>query len=144
MREHREELGADLVFFSDGPKNERDLPIIALGAKGNITIKLKLRTMNQDAHSRYAPVLPSAAWQMVELLGKLKTGDHVTVEGFYDGIVRPGQEEMEIYRSLPPVERAMEEIYGVKPTCGANENYYVRLNTTPTFNICLLYTSRCV
>ena len=135
LREHREELGADLVFFSDGPKNERDLPIIALGAKGNITIKLKLRTMNQDAHSRYAPVLPSAAWQMVELLGKLKTGDHVNVEGFYDGIVRPGQEEMEIYRSLPPVEREMEEIYGVKPTCGANENYYVRLNTTPTFNI---------
>ncbi|MBS5603363.1 MAG: M20/M25/M40 family metallo-hydrolase [Enterocloster asparagiformis] len=135
LREHREELKADLVFFSDGPKNERNLPIIALGAKGNITIRLKLRTMNQDAHSRYAPVLPSAAWQIVELLSKLKTGDHVNVEGFYDGIVPPGQEEMDIYRSLPPVEREMEEIYGVKPICGADENYYIRLNTTPTFNI---------
>lgn len=135
LREHRARLKADLVFFSDGPKNERDLPIIALGAKGNITIKLELRTMKQDAHSRYAPVLPSAAWQMVELLGKLKTGDHVNVEGFYDGIVPPGQEEMEIYRALPPVEREMEEIYGVRPMCGADENYYVRLNTTPTFNI---------
>lgn len=135
LRQHREDLKADLVFFSDGPKNERNLPIIALGAKGSITVRLKLKTMNRDAHSRYAPVLPSAAWEMVELLGKLKTGDHVNIDGFYDGIVPPCREELEIYRSLPPVEREMEEIYGVRPICGPDEDYYVRLNTTPTFNI---------
>ena len=135
LQAHKEEWKADLVFFSDGPKNESNLPIIALGAKGHVSIDLRLRTMKKDAHSRFAPVLPSAAWQMVELLGKLKTGDHVNVDGFYDGIVSPEEKELEILRNLPPVKREMEEIYGVALCCGQEENYYVRLNTTPTFNI---------
>lgn len=135
LEAHRQEWKADLVFFSDGPKNETNLPIIALGAKGQVSIDLTLRTMKKDAHSRFAPVLPSAAWEMVELLGKLKTGDYVNVEGFYDGIIPPSEKELEILKSLPPVEKEMEEIYGVMPCCGEKENYYVRLNTTPTFNI---------
>ena len=35
LAEHRTELAADLVFFSDGPKDPSGLPIIALGAKGD-------------------------------------------------------------------------------------------------------------
>ena len=94
LKAHREEWKADLVFFSDGPKNETNLPIIALGAKGQVSIDLTLCTMKKDAHSRFAPVLPSAAWEMVELLGKMKTGDYVNVEGFYDGIVPPSEKEL--------------------------------------------------
>lgn len=135
LNSHKEQLRADLVFFSDGPKNEKNLPIIALGAKGSLTVDMTLRTMNRDAHSRFAPVLPSAAWQMVELLGRLKQGERVLVDGFYDGIVPPSQQELEILKSLPPVEQEMEEIYGTPPCCHGEDNYYVKLNTTPTFNI---------
>lgn len=140
LESHRKELAADLVFFSDGPKNEKNLPIIALGAKGSLTIDLTLRTMNRDAHSRFAPVLPSAAWQIVELLGKLKQGEQVLVDGFYEGIVPPAEKELEILKALPPVDQEMEAIYGTRPSCGKKENYYVKLNTTPTFNIKLLHS----
>ena len=89
---------------------------------------MTLRTMKKDVHSRFAPALPSAAWEMVELLGKLKTGDYVNVEGFYDGIVPPSEKELEILKSLPSVEKQMEEIYGAVPCCREGENYYASLD----------------
>lgn len=137
LRENRERLAADLVFFSDGPKDPSGLPIIALGAKGMVGVRLTLRTMKKNVHSRYAPVLPSAAWQMVELLSKLKTGDRVNIPGFYDGITPPSEREREILESIPGVEAEMEADYGVKPDCHGR-GFYDQLNNTPTFNISLL------
>ena len=58
LAEHRTELAADLVFFSDGPKDPSGLPIIALGAKGDLSIHITVETMNRNVHARYAPVLP--------------------------------------------------------------------------------------
>ena len=135
LKAHEDLFSADLVFFSDGPKNEANIPIVALGAKGNITIGLTLTTMKTDAHSRYAPILPSAAWELVELLGKLKTGDHVNVPGFYDGIVPPTEKELEILHALPPIDSDMEKIFGTMPRYPKELGYYVQLNTTPTFNL---------
>lgn len=137
---NRDKLQADLVFFSDGPKNEANIPIIALGCKGSITIGLTVTTMKTDAHSRYAPVLPSAAWQLVELLSKLKTGDHVNVPGFYDGIIPPTEKELDILHSLPSIEDDMKTIYGVAPQYPQELGYYVQLNTTPTFNLKQLHS----
>ena len=73
LRSHKELLKADMVYFSDGSKNHNDQPIIALGVKGMLYVELVLTTMTRNVHSQYAPVLPSAAWQMVQLLNKLKT-----------------------------------------------------------------------
>lgn len=137
LSNYRENLAADLVFFSDGPKDPSGLPIIALGVKGMLGIQLKLKTMNKNVHSRYAPVLPNAAWRLVELLGKLKTGEHVNVPGFYDGIKPVSDGEMKILKSLPSVAKEIEETYGTKPTCDEH-NFYDILNNSPTFNISLM------
>lgn len=132
---YREQLKADLVFFSDGPKDPSGLPIIALGAKGNLNIKITVKTMNRNVHSRYAPVLPSAAWQLVELLGKLKKDDDVLVPGFYDGILEPKEKELEIIRSLPESESQLNKIYEAKSS-NYGDQFYERLLTKPSFNIC--------
>jgi len=138
LSEYRNMLDADLVFFSDGPKNEKNLPIIALGAKGLLSIQLVITTIKKDAHSRYAPVLPSAAWEMVELLNKLKSNGKVHVPGFYDNIAELTEKEIEIISSLPNIENEMERIYGVPPQYPSDIGYYMQLNTTPTFNISFL------
>ena len=97
LKENKELLKADMVYFSDGSKNHNDQPIIALGVKGMLYVELVLTTMTRDLHSQYAPVLPSAAWQMVQLLNKLKTEDGVVhVPGFYDDVVAPTEREKEI------------------------------------------------
>ena len=80
-------MAADLVFFSDGPKDPSGLPIIALGAKGDLSVHITVETMNRNVHARYAPVLPSAAWQLVEILGKCKSKDKILIPGFEEGIL---------------------------------------------------------
>lgn len=132
LKENRERFRADLVFFSDGPKDPCGLPIIALGAKGSLDVTLRVRTMNKNVHSRYAPVLPNAAWQLVELLGKLKTGDTVNVPGFYDNIRAPRPRESEIYASMHSSANDLERIYETKVDTHGRE-FYDRLNNTPTF-----------
>ena len=134
LAQNRERLKADLVFFSDGPKDPGGLPIIALGCKGTLEVTLRVRTMNKNVHSRYAPVLPNAAWRLVELLNKLRTGDTVNVPGFYDHIRAPHPREYEIYASMPSSAADLERIYETKVDTFGRE-FYDRLNNTPTFCI---------
>lgn len=134
LKKKRDRYKADLVFFSDGSKDPSGLPIIALGAKGVLGLTLKVRTLKKNVHSRYAPVLPNAAWRLVELLNKLKTGDTVHIPGFYDGIIPPSKKELDILKGLPDSSRQLEEMYGASVTL-YGQKFYDRLNNTPTFNI---------
>lgn len=134
LSRNKDKFAADLVFFSDGPKDPGGSPIIALGAKGSLKVTLKLKTMSKNVHSRYAPVLPNAAWKMVELLNKLKTGDHVNVLGFYDRIREIDPREIEIYKNMSSVAAEMERDYCTKIDTHGRE-FYDQLNNTPTFNI---------
>lgn len=136
LEDHKELLAADMVYFSDGSKNHNDQPIIAMGVKGMLYVELVLTTMTRNVHSQYAPVLPSAAWQMVQLLNKLKTEDgFVHIPGFYDDVVPPTEAEREIYASLPDVGEDLLKSYGTYPVYPEDKGYYVQLNGTPSFNI---------
>lgn len=139
LEAHRQELQADMVFFSDGSKDPSGKPIVALGCKGCLNLTIRVKTMAKNVHSRYAPVLPSAAWELVELLSKLKQGDQVLIPGFYDGIRPLSQKEREILDKLPSSEQELNEIYEAKPQNFGRE-FYPRLFYQPTFNI---QTIRC-
>ena len=92
--------------------------------------------MTRNVHSQYAPVLPSAAWQMVQLLNKLKTEDGtVHIPGFYDDVVQPTEIEKAIYDKLPDVRENLFRSYGAYPIYPADKGYYIQLNGTPSFNI---------
>jgi acetylornithine deacetylase/succinyl-diaminopimelate desuccinylase-like protein len=136
---HKEELQADLVFFSDGPKDPCGLPIIALGAKGDLAVCLKVKTMNRNVHARYASVLPSAAWQLIEILHQFKQGDKVLIPGFYEGIQPLTETEQNVMQNLPPSENQLNTIYEAK-TSHYGAEFYIRLLSSPTFNICSIRT----
>lgn len=131
---HREELQADMVFFSDGSKDPSGKPIIALGCKGCLNFTIRVRTMNKNVHARYAPVLPSAAWELVELLSRLKQGDRVLVPGFYDGVRPLTGKERQILQELPSSEEELNRIYDAKSSHYGSE-FYPRLFFQPTFNV---------
>lgn len=136
LRDNQELLKADLVYFCDGSKNHNDQPIIALGVKGMLYVELILTTMKRNVHSQYAPVLPSAAWELVRLLNQLCSENGVVnIPGFYDDIVEPTEQEREIYRSLPDVRNNIYDSYGTYPIYPEEEGYYLHLNGTPSFNI---------
>lgn len=135
LRENRDLLNADMVFFSDGPRHESGVPIIALGAKGLLSIEITLKTLKKDAHSMYAPVLPNAAWELVELLHKLKTDGVVRIPGFYDQVSPTTPLEKEFLDKLPDVKEKLKNNFGTEPVYPEDKSYYEQLLNTPTFNI---------
>ncbi|MCI8652429.1 MAG: M20/M25/M40 family metallo-hydrolase [Angelakisella sp.] len=135
LEEHQELLRSDVTYFSDGSKNHNDTPIIALGVKGMLYVELRLTAMTRDLHSQYAPVLPSASWQMVELLGKLKKDGVVQVPGFYDDVLPITPEEKAIYDTLPDVSDDLRRTYNASPSYDPKLGYYGQLNGTPSFNL---------
>ncbi|MGI6574933.1 MAG: M20/M25/M40 family metallo-hydrolase [bacterium] len=105
LRENRQLLDADFVYFSDGARHESGVPTIALGAKGMLSVELKLKTIDRDAHSMYAPVLPSAAWEILQLLNKLSHKGVVQIPGFYDDVIKMTDAEVEVLERLPDVAK---------------------------------------
>jgi len=94
LAENRDEFQADYVIFADGPRHESGRPWICMGLKGMAYLELKLRTISKDAHSANAAVLPSAAWEMVQLLSKLVDDQgNVLVPGFYDDVLTSNELE---------------------------------------------------
>lgn len=132
---HPDLLRSDVTYFSDGSKNHNDSPIIALGVKGMLYVELRLTTMTRDLHSQYAPVLPSAAWQMVELLGKIKKDGKCLIPGFYDDVLPVTPAERAIYDALPDVRDSLKATYNAYPTYDPELGYYGQLNGMPSCNI---------
>ena len=64
--------------------------------------------MNRNVHARYAPVLPSAAWQLVEILGKCRSKDKILIPGFEEGILPFTKKEIEIMDKTAEVRGQFE------------------------------------
>ncbi len=135
LNDNRELLQADLVYFSDGPRHESGLPTVALGAKGMLYLELTLESSKRDAHSMYAPILPNAAWELIQLLYKLKNNGEVKIPGFYDNVQEISELESEFMRKLPNVVDEIIETFGVEPVIPPEKTYYEQLLNMPTFNI---------
>ncbi|WP_306143932.1 M20 family metallopeptidase [Roseibium sp. MMSF_3412] len=50
-RTHKDELAADLLIASDGPRIRTDRPTVALGSRGNFNFDLEIRYRNGGRHS---------------------------------------------------------------------------------------------
>lgn len=91
-RSHASLLQADACFWEGSVGSGDGRPVVTLGYKGLLAVRLSVRALSSDAHSGLAAVLPSAAWRLVEALTHIRGSDgRVHVPGFYDD-VRPAGE----------------------------------------------------
>jgi acetylornithine deacetylase/succinyl-diaminopimelate desuccinylase-like protein len=73
-----------------------------LGVKGLLCVDLVVRGPNRDVHSSYATVVPNPAWRLAWALAAIKDPDeHVLIDGFYDDVSDPTEEELATVRILP-------------------------------------------
>jgi acetylornithine deacetylase/succinyl-diaminopimelate desuccinylase-like protein len=132
------ELEADYAFTSDGPVHESWRPTMVLGGRGIAYLKLHLRTIRRNTHSQYAPVLPNAAWHMLEILQTMRdpaTG-RVTVEGFYDDVREPDSADLQLLRNIPsPAESVRRELQPEPFPEMDGETYYRNMLMEPVLNI---------
>ena len=132
-------LKADACIWESGMVNWRNEPVVALGNKGILYVELEARGASQDVHSSMGTVVPNPAWRLVWALVSLKdTEENILIEGFYDRVLPPTQQEIDVINAMPTDEEETKESLGlesfVKGVSGFD--YKSRHILEPVCNIC--------
>jgi acetylornithine deacetylase/succinyl-diaminopimelate desuccinylase-like protein len=87
---YAELLRADGCLWEGSGFDVAGRPELVLGTKGLLYVQLEVDGTGHDAHSGMAPILPSAAWRLVQALASLRNPDgRVRIPGFYEAVRPP-------------------------------------------------------
>lgn len=96
-------------------------PVAIRSSTGTAIVEIKLRSNYKDIEPVFGAVLPDLGVALAGLLASLKTGDQeVRLEGFYDNVDTPGEDEFATLMAIAP---------GVKRWIRANDNDERSLST---------------
>ena len=92
MRAHRDLLAADVLVSADGGRFRADRTSVNTNSRGLAGLELRVRTAARDLHSgRFGGPVGNAAMVLARLLASLHDErNRVAVQGFHDGLQRPG------------------------------------------------------
>lgn len=108
-------LQADGCFWEGSGFEEDGRAELNLGTKGLLYIQLDIQTLNQDAHSGRAAILPSAAWRLVQALATLRSPEgRVLIPGFYDAIRTPTAAELQALAEKTSSEDQLKTFYQIE------------------------------
>ena len=138
VSEHRDELQADLVIFSDGPVHENGESTLCFGVRGVLDIELRAHGANRDLHSgHWGGIVPNPLWTLVHLLATMKNEQgEVTIDGFYENVLPLTELEREALAHLPIDVDEVKSSLGLKRLDEPQERgYFERLAAWPTLTI---------
>ena len=138
VRDHRDELAADVVVISDSPMFDRGVPSICYGLRGLAYLQIDLRGSNSDLHSgSFGGAVANPAFVLAQVLARMKDrSGRVAVPGFYDDVRPLRAEERAEFAQLPFSERRYRNELGAPKLFG--ERGYTtleRLWGRPTFEV---------
>lgn len=136
--ENKEKLRADACIWEFCAKDEMGRPGAYLGNKGMLYVELRVKAATSDYHSKFAAVIPSAAWRLVGALSTMRDlNENILIDGFYDSVrdlskeeydlLVPFAEEAEKVRNRANVESLVKQAQGIE--------YAKQLFNSPTCNI---------
>ena len=135
---HSALLAADGCLWEGSGFGPGGRPELVLGSKGLLYVQLDAKGISHDAHSGGAPLLPSAAWRLVQALALLKTPKgRVRIGGFYDQVAKPTAAHREALAAADDTERETKALYGITAFVDDLTGYAARERQTfsPTCNI---------
>lgn len=138
VRDHRDDLRADLVITADGPVDETGRSRILFGVRGVLSFELRARGANRDLHSgNWGGVAPNPTWTLVHLLSTMKSAQgEVTIAGFYDRVQPQTDLERAALAALPvDVEAVKRSLDLKKLDQPLDRGFAERLSAWPTFTI---------
>jgi acetylornithine deacetylase/succinyl-diaminopimelate desuccinylase-like protein len=113
-------------------------PEFVFGVKGLAYVELNYIGLADDQHSSVAVIAPSPVWHMVEALATLRDrNERVLIDGFYDDVVSPSEDDLKMLEELPFDEGAERERLGVDAFVGGvtGDELKRRYYFEPTCNI---------
>lgn len=103
VREHGDQLRADLALISDTEMFAPELPTLCVGLRGMIYTELEVRGARIDLHSgMYGGVAPNPFVALCQIVAKLKDENgRILIPGFYDKLEVPTADELKAWKTLP-------------------------------------------
>ncbi|MPY65949.1 dipeptidase [Deinococcus sp. SDU3-2] len=138
LREHADELKADVIVISDGSRFAPDVPTVTYGLRGLSYVEIHVQGANRDLHSgSYGGAAPNPINALAEIIAKLKDDQgRVTIPGFYDGVEELTGEEREMWARLPHSDEEFAASIGVPALPGeAGYSTLERLWARPTLDV---------
>ena len=116
VREHRDLIAADACIWESGSRDIQESMVLAVGCKGICYVELEARGASRDLHSSVATIVPNPAWRLVWALATFKDrNERILINGFYDDVVEPTDDEMAQLRRIAPLrdDAAQLKDYGL-------------------------------
>ncbi len=103
VREHGEQLRADVALVSDTEMFAPELPTLCVGLRGMIYTEIEARGARTDLHSgMYGGAAPNPFVALAQVIAKLKDADgKILIPGFYDKVAKPTDAELKAWKALP-------------------------------------------
>jgi acetylornithine deacetylase/succinyl-diaminopimelate desuccinylase-like protein len=137
---HRELLKSDGCVWEGAIAVPNQPSEIYAGVKGDVYFELRAKGFCKDAHSGDAPIVINPAWRLVWALSTLKDEkENVMIDGFYDEVVPPRNEELELFENYPPEEiEQYKQLYGTDKFLLGRDGveFWKELILRPTCTIC--------
>lgn len=111
VREHGDQLKADVALVSDTEMFAPELPTLCVGLRGMIYTEIEVKGSRTDLHSgMYGGAAPNAFVGLAQLIAKLKDEDgRILIPGIYDKVQRPTDAELKAWKALPFDEEEYRE-----------------------------------
>ncbi|MBN1580819.1 MAG: M20/M25/M40 family metallo-hydrolase [Anaerolineae bacterium] len=107
-------LRADGCLWEGSGFDTEGRPELVLGTKGMLYVQYDVQGTGRDAHSGSAPILPSAAWRLVEALASLRDAQgRVRIPGFYDPVRSPTEAELAALAEQTDMEAEMRAAFQI-------------------------------
>ncbi len=122
-------LQADLLVLCDGPMDALGRPSVYLGTRGDMHMRLRVRTATLSGHSGNYGLLPNAAFRLAALLASMKDAKgNPTIQGLMDDVEPPTAAERATLVRASEAEETMARHFGVRHFDGDPAlSYYERL-----------------
>ncbi len=136
---HPDKLICDGYVWEGGEKEIGGPCEITMGVKGLLYIHMRVKTAKGDAHSMYGAIAPNPAWRLIQALATIKDKDgNILIDGFYDDIIPPTDEELKSLESDPFDMEGTRKYLGIEHFVGEESKVELlkKLYFQPTFNIC--------
>jgi acetylornithine deacetylase/succinyl-diaminopimelate desuccinylase-like protein len=103
VREHGEQLKADVALVSDTEMFAADLPTLCVGLRGMIYTEIEAWGARTDLHSgMYGGAAPNPFVALAQVIAKLKDDEgKILIPGFYDKVAKPTEAELKAWKALP-------------------------------------------
>jgi acetylornithine deacetylase/succinyl-diaminopimelate desuccinylase-like protein len=143
VREHKDELAADVVVVSDSAMFDRGVPSICYGLRGLAYFQVDLTGTHSDLHSgSFGGAVANPAFVLAQIVSQLKDrSGRIRIPGFYDDVRDLRPEEREQWKRLPFSEKKYRKDVGAPRLFG--ETGYTTLERTwarPTCEVNGLYS----